>query len=241
MALTAYLTQTRRLLQNPAAPPGLYTDANLTDWINSARGQLAGESESIRVLGTISTVLTQRNYNFTALNLGVSATTGVQGALHVRSLRYAVASGYQWIAPRTWEWFELYYLNNPVPDSAAPTSWAEYAQGQTGSFFVDPLPDLIYTLTADTVCVPIPLVDDTTVEAIPYPWTDAIPYFAAYLALLSSQTNARRADAEAYFSYYQTFVQRARQFSNPSLLRGNYEQSVDLTMQSKLGLGKAAG
>lgn len=238
MALTAYLTQTKRLLQNPASPTTLYSTADLTDYINSARSQLAGEAECVRALGTIPTILAQRNYNFTALTF---STTGVQGALNVRSLRYAVASGYQWMAPRTWEWFELYYLNNPVPDSAAPVSWAQYSQGQTGSFYIDPLPDLIYTLTTDSVCLPIPLVDDTTAEAIPYPFTDAIPYFAAYLALLSSQTNARRADAESYFGYYSQFVQRARQFSNPSLLRGNYEQSVDPTMQSKLGLGKAAG
>ena len=52
---------------------------------------------------------------------------------------------------------------------------------------------------------------------------------------------ARRADAEAMFGYYQTFMQRARQFSNPSLLRGNYEQSVDPTMQAKLGMQKAGG
>lgn len=237
--LNTYLTRTRQLLQNPStASTQLYPDADLTGYINQARGQLAGESESVRAFGTISTVLTQRNYNFASLTFTAS---GIQGALNVRSLRYAVASGFQWVAPRAWEWFEQYYLNTPVPKSGAPTSWAQYSQGQTGSFFVDPLPDMVYRLTTDSVCVPIPLVDDTTFEAIPFPWTDAVAYFAAYLALLSAQTQARRADAEAYFSYYQTFLGRARQFANPSLLRGNYEQSTDPTMQSKLGLGKVAG
>ena len=219
----------------PAAP------TDLTGWINTARSQLAGEAECVRVLGTIPTILNVRNYNFASINTGVAATTGVQGALHVRSMRYAVASGFQWVAPRAWEWFELYDLNNPVPGACPPREWAQYGQGQTGSLFVDLLPDQIYTLTLDCVCVPIPLVDDTTVEAIPYPFTDAVPYFSAYLALLSAQMGARRADAEAMFGYYQTFTQRARQFSNPSLLRGNYEQSADPTMQAKLGLQKQAG
>jgi hypothetical protein len=240
MALTAYETQTQRLLQNPKSPTTLYATSDLDSWINTARSQLAGESECVRVLGTIQTVLNTRNYNFTSINTGVSATNGVQGALHVRSVRYAVASGFQWVTPRSWEWFELFDLNNPVPDSGPPREWSQYGQGQSGSFFIDLLPNQIYTLTLDCVCVPIPLVDDTTVEAIPYPWTDAVPYFAAYLALLSAQMNARRADAEAMFGYYQTFVQRARQFSNPSLLRGQYEQASDPTLQSKLGLQKSA-
>jgi hypothetical protein len=239
--LTQYQTKTQQLLQYPKSPTTLYAASDITGWINTARGQLAGEAECVRYLGAILTAIGVRNYNFTSIDTGVSATTGIQSPLHVRSMRYAVASGYQWVAPRPWEWFELYDLNNPVPESGPPREWAQYGQGQTGSFFVDLLPDQIYTLTLDTVCVPIPLVDDSTVEAIPYPWTDAVPYFAAYLALLSAQMNARRADAEAYFGYYTVFVQRARQFSNPSLLRGNYEQSGDPTQQAKLGLQKQAG
>jgi hypothetical protein len=248
--LTQYQTRTKQLLQNPSAPTSLYSNSDLTTWINQARGQLAGEAECIRVLGTISTSLATRNYSFSSLNLGVAATTGVRGAIHVRSIRYAVASGFQWIAPRPWEWFELYYLNNPVPDSGPPTDWSQYAQGSagtstgssaSGSFFINPLPDMLYTLTCDCVCYPIDLVDDTTVEALPFLWTDAVAYFAAYLALLSSQTNARRADAEAMFSYYQTFTQRARQFSNPSLLRSQYAQAADMTLTAKLGLQKSAG
>ena len=143
------------------------------------------------------TIVGTRNYNFSSLNLGVSATTGIQGAIHVRSIRYALASGFQWVAPRPWEWFEFYYLNNPVPSSGPPTNWAQHRQGSagtgtgsgaTGTFYLDAIPDVIYTLHCDAVCYPIPLVDDTTVEALPYLWTDAVPYFAAYLALLSSQT-----------------------------------------------------
>ena len=43
--LTAYLNATAILLQNPVAPTSLYSTANLTTFINTARGQLAGESE----------------------------------------------------------------------------------------------------------------------------------------------------------------------------------------------------
>ena len=245
--LTAYQTQTSRLLQNPAAPSTLYATSDLTSWINSARGQLAGEGECIRVLGTVSTVIGQSGYSFSSINLG--SATGVAGVIHVRRVSYGLASGQQWITPRPWEWFDYYTLLNPVPVNGPPTSWSQFGQGAqapsggssaSGSFYINP-PDLVYTLYCDCVCYPSALVDDTTAEAIPYLWTDAVPYFAAYLALLSAQTNARMADAERYFGYYQTFVERARKFSNPSVLRWQSQQASDVAQAMKFGLKPGGG
>lgn len=240
--LAAYVTATQNLLQSPGAPATLYSAANLLIWINTARGQLAGEAECIRRIATINTVTNQQAYNFSSLTIS-DAT--VAGAIHARRLSYNVGSGQKWFTPRAWEWFDYYHLNNPVPVPGPPTVWAQYAQGSApgatgsgsgGSFYIDPPPDQVYVINADCVCYPIPLVDDTTVEAIPYLWTDAVCYFASYLALLSSQTSARMADAERMFGYYTTFMQRARQFANPSVNRGQYEQTPDPTSMSRLGL-----
>src|SRR5262245_54424081 len=127
--LNTYLTRTKQLLQNPSAPVQLYADADLTGWINEARGQVAGESESIRALGIISTVAGQRNYNFSGLNLGVSATTGIAAAIHVRAILFAIASGQQWMRPRPWPWFMLFKLNNPVPqESRTLEVWSQFGQ-----------------------------------------------------------------------------------------------------------------
>jgi len=249
--LTQYQTATKNLLQNPSAPTTLYDTTSLNLWINTARGQVAGEGECVRVLGTISTVVGQRNYNFSAINTGVAATTGVAGAIHVRAIRYAVGDGYQWVRPRNWEWFDLYCMNNPVPENGAPKIWSQYAQGSipisggsdaSGSFFLDPPPDIIYPLTCDCVCFPISLVNDATKEALPYLWTDAVPFFAAYYALMSAQTGARYGDAERLYSHYETFMQRARTAANPSVNRYLYQQSPDPTLINKLAqLPKAAG
>jgi hypothetical protein len=241
-------------LQNPSAPTSLYATADLTSWINQARGQLAGEAECCRVIGTIQTVIGQRTYNFSSINIGVAATTGLQGIIHVRRISYNVASGQKWFSPRAFEYFDYYFLNNPVPVNGPPSEWTEYAQGgsgqgsitgigagsmASGSFMIDPPPDLAYTLNCDCVAYPIALAADTDVEAIPFLFSDAVSYFAAYLALLSSQTSARQADAERMFGYYQTFVKRARQFSNPSVNRGSYQQSSDPTLANKFGMQTA--
>lgn len=249
--LTAYQTALQNLLQNPGAPAQLYPLASQNTWINTARGQLAGEAECIRVIGTISTVVGQRAYNFSSINTGVVATTGIQGVIHVRRVSYNVGqtpqglSGQQWIPSHAWEWFDIFHMSNPVPTYGPPQSWSQYGQGSagtgtgsgaTGSFYLDPPPDLVYVLNVDCVCYPVNLVDDTTVEAIPYLWTDAVPFFAAYYAYLSSQTGARQADAERMYGHYQTFVQRARQSANPSVLRSSYEQAGDPSQAAKMGI-----
>ena len=249
--LTAYLNQTRRLLQNPPAPTSLYADADLTAWVNTARGQLAGEAECVKVPGTISTVAGQRSYNFSDINVGVPATTGVQGVINVGSLHIAVANGQRWMTPRAWPWFSLYNDNNPIPQNGIPREWAQYGQGSagtgtgssaTGTFSIDPTPDDAYVLTANCVCYPVALVDDTTPEAIPYLWTDAVPFFAACYALWSAQNNAREADAERYFNTYTMFVERARKASNPSVNRWLYSQAGDPAQAAKMQVqGKAGG
>lgn len=253
--LTSYLTATRRLLQLPAAPTSLYTDADLTSYINTARGQLCGETECLRALGTVSTVAGQAAYNFSSLTF---ALAGVQGAINIRRIAFNDANGQRWIQSRPWEWFDFYVLLNPLPPvnqdtnvtGSAPEVWAQYSQGSApstgvgnangGSFYIN-IPDDVYGLNCDCSCYPVPLVDNTTVEVIPYLWTDAVPFFAAYYALLSSQMQARMSDAQRYYDMYKDFIARARRAANPSQLRWMYEGAQDVPAAAQLGLKQGAG
>lgn len=253
MLQSTYLPQTQQLLQNPAAPTPLYSTALLTGYINQARGQLAGEAMCVRAIGTLTTVAGQQVYPFSSLNLGVSATTGIQGAINVNAIWSVIAGGQQWMTPYSWEWFSLYYLNNIIPVSALPTNWTQYGQGAAppgansgasfgGSIYLYPVPDQAYTLNCDCTCYPQPLVLDTDVEAIPYLWTDAVPFFAAYWALLSAQTSMRSRDAGEMLKYYEQFVARARGAANPLVLSGQYQQAPqDLFRAAKTGVQQAAG
>lgn len=244
--LTQYQNQTAALLQNPAAQNPLYPTTQLTTFINSARGQLAGDAECIRPgtqLFTLALVVGQRNYPFSTID--VSSVNGVAGVFNVRQVLLTIGAGMRWVRPRPFEWFTFYRLNNVVPPSGPTNEWAQLGQGETGGLWVDPLPDNTYQLNIDATCVPIPLVDDSTVEAIPYPWSDCVSYFAAYLALLASQVPARQADADRMLARYEEFKNRARRYSTPSVLPGLYPQNPDPTRINKLGVqvprGAAAG
>lgn len=252
--LTYYQQQTQRLLQNPAAPTSLYATADLTSYINTMRGQLAGDGQCIRRTGTLTVTIGQRNYNFSDI---VISDPSVAGVLNVRRILYGIGigagnvGGNKYVTPRPWEWFELYALNNPVPDQGAPKMWSQEQQGSagtgsitnkgagtiiTGTFWIDPLPDFPYVLSLECACYPIALAADTDAEAIPYIWTDAVPFGAAWYALLSSQTSARMQDAEKYLSYYQMYAERARRGTNPDVLKYQYEQQPNITLPNLVGL-----
>jgi hypothetical protein len=137
---------------------------------------------------------------------------------------YAVGSGTVMFAPRPWPWYQLYRMNNPVPLSGPPEEWAQYGEGVAGAFYVYPVPDAPYVLSIDCARLPVPLVNDVTAEALPALWTTPVPYYAAYLALLSSPAPQAMDQAEKMFGLFQVFMKRAREYATASILPENYAQ-----------------
>lgn len=241
VALSTYVAETRRLLQNPPAPTSLYATADLETYVNTARGQVAADGECVRAQGTLALTLGTRIYDFSSVNTGTSSVTGVGGLFTIRQALVVIGDGQKWITPRPFEWFTYYRLNDATPTQARPTEWAQYKQGELGSIYVDPVPDDSYTLNVDCLAVPNDLAADGDVDAIPYPWTDAVPYFAAYLALLAAQSAQRQADAARMLERYNEFKDRARRYSNSTVLPYSHPQVQDPTMINQLGLSQRQG
>lgn len=235
--LNTYLTATQNLLQNPQAPNSLYTTPNLTTYINTARGQLAGEAECVVAIGTLTLTAGVNVYPFSSIVIPNAAVLGIQQPVNVRTAWYTVGGGQKWIRPRNFPWFSLYELNNPVPKSGPPYVWSQYGQGVNGSIYFN-MPDYAYTVPLDCQCLPIPLATEADPEAIPALWTDAVPYFAAYLALMSAQTGVRTQEALGMFKLYQEFVSRARRAATPSVAPTQYSQ-VSSPMKSYSNSGNA--
>lgn len=170
------------------------------------------------VINCLNTVANQEVYNFSAANTLVQLTSGVSSVLFVESL--AVSWGALKPVLDQWNWNDLQAKVRAYPIiSGQPSMWAQFGQGESGSVYLQPVPTQALPMEWNCVCTPIDLVDDTTAEAIPYPWTDCVPYFAAYLAFL----NARRpAEATDKFKIYELMMARARTFSEPSLVPSYY-------------------
>lgn len=219
MALTLYQQQTQRLLYDPVQSE--YSLSDLTVYINIARTQIAASTQCLRYTASLATVSGTQTY---ALSTFTGAPSGVAGALNVRMAARQVNVGppvtRSFLELRNWEWFFAYYYSAiNTAANAAPTIWSVQEPGPLGSVALYPTPDAAYTISFDAVGYPIPLVDDTTAEALPLPWTDSIPYFAAYLAYLNSQ---RDRDAAQMFQLWQQFASWGTKQTTPTVLPSFY-------------------
>lgn len=236
MALFRYRQRTQQLLGDVTV--ARFNPGDLDSYINSARSQIAGESECIRVYATLAITSSAQQYAFTAITFPVG-TTGVAGVINVRMVTFALGNGQVMLTPREWEFFNTFVLSQQLPNDAQgnpmgsqPSVWTQYGQGLNGTLFVN-LPDQGYTLSLDTVCYPSALANDTDPEAIPQFFTEAIPYYAAYLALLTAQ-NAE--GAATMLGLYRQRLANARQHANPSVLPHQWSQAPDPVMANRLGM-----
>lgn len=224
--LPGYQAQVQSLLDDFGAVE--YTVANLNTYINDARVQIAGASESIRGQATLSLAAAQQSALFTA---ATGLPTGVAGLLSVRMARVQVLvgppAGWRRIEMRPWEYFFTFRLCQIINNPGLPTMAAQLNPGIGGSLYFDPVPDMPYTIGLDSVQYPIALTGaPTEIELIPAPWTEAIQYYAAYLALLNAQ---RYSDATMMFDRYQLFEWRATQMTTPSRLPRQYPGNTGAT------------
>src|ERR1700738_2183744 len=203
MPLFAYQQQTQRLIQDVAQKD--INPAEPVVYINQARVWLAGDSQAIKALGTYTlTIGSQGPYPFSGITL--TGATGVAGVLNGRQQWFVISSGQRWFRSRPWVWFTTYMMNSAAPRQGLPKAWAQYGEGVNGTLYVGPQPDQAYRISADCICVPTALVRDSDPEAIPAPWTTAIPYYAAYLALLSAQTGDKMQAAGKMLQLYEQFT-----------------------------------
>lgn len=114
-----------------------------------------------------------------------------------------------------------------------PFWFSQFGQGDAGSLYLYPEPDQTYPVEWDCLCLPKDLVSDQDYEAIPRPWTDAVPYYAAWLALSSTADPARIGLADRYWNpskntgIFQAMMVRARAFSMPSKVSSWYGRSLN--------------
>jgi hypothetical protein len=239
MALANYETLTQALLQAPSSPVPLIATATLDTYINQARLQVAAQGRCVRQYATLPLVAGQQIYPFSAIT-GLSASgtppaASVGGIYHIRQAWMQIPGviGQTIMYPRPFEWFGQFVLNKFNPQQAQPKRWAQFGQGEEGSIFVDPIPDLPYTLAIDALGVPVTLTSDSTPEAIPDIWTLAVPFYAAWWGFQSAQ---RQSDADKMLERFEKQMALARSAANPDLMMENWSQAADPEDANRLGM-----
>lgn len=213
MALNSYLQQTQRLLNDENAQ--FYNVSDLQVYINIARNTIATQSECLVTSVNLSTGSGTQSYALSSL----APATGLNAAINVRSVRSIVGGLGAILEARPWQWFTNYYLVGANTTTAGvPTVWAMQNQGSTGNLWFWAIPNATITMSVEASWTPVALVSDSTPENLAYPWTDAVPYFAAYLAYLNAQ---RAQDAQHMFTLFNAFMKAARVGVTPDWMAPN--------------------
>lgn len=169
----------------------------------------------------VSPILTvnpfQEIYDFSNFPLGEfpgirSVFAIFSGSLIFNNFRYMLLN-------YPWTQYQAFIRTYPQQYFYVPTVMSQYGQGAGGSMYLYPLPNALYQWECDCLCLPTDLDDDEDFEALPDPWPDAVPYFAAHMAYLELQNFNY---ARAMMDLYEKMTTRYSAGARPRLLVNPY-------------------
>lgn len=211
--LTFYQQQTSRLLHDPNNVN--FPLADITVYINIARGQIASQSQCVRSLDTVNLVSGTETYALPTT--GTQAGTGP--AIAVLNISVPWGTYTPTMDHYSFSEFQAYFRLFSGTVSGFPECWAQLGDAQSGTVYFFPIPGQAFASLWDCAHTVAPLNTDSDPEAIPYPFTDAVPYFAAYLALVNAQ---RYNEAKAALTVFTMFMKSARSSVNPLFMGTQY-------------------
>lgn len=145
----------------------------------------------------------QERYPFSSINVSMFPGVASVYLIHGVSVLY---SNYRYSLPMySFTTYQAMIRQYPYQFTYVPTFASQFGQGTSGDFFAYPIPSQVYQWEFDCFCLPQDLIDNRSVEAIPDPWTDAVPYFAASLAYEELQNLNF---AKYYMDKYDMMLQR---------------------------------
>jgi hypothetical protein len=186
--------------------------------ITDADGPGTGAAGTIN-LSSINTLnIGQEVYPFSGIYLGGFPGVDTVHAIKSASVIYA---DYRYTLPMyDFSTYQAYIRQYPFQYQYVPTFCSQFGQGNGGSFYAYPLPSQTYQWEFDCLCLPSDMTKDNSIpEAIPQPWTDAVPYFAAHLAMLEVQNyNA----AKMYFDLFERMTLGYSSYARPGRVVNPY-------------------
>lgn len=204
---------------------GVVTAINITNagtgYINpgvtvTIEGDGTGATASATLQSYMTTVAGQEVYNFsTAAAILRDQDSGLRDVLGIQSIAVSWGASKPTLGILPWSAFQAYVRSLNIVSQNYPRVWAQYAQGVNGSIYLYPVPATAAQMEWDCYCTPVDLVDDTTIDLIPYPWTEVVPYYAKYCAYQQAQ---RQDDAQQALADYKRLVIEGRVGTTPAMV-----------------------
>lgn len=188
---------------------GVITNASITNggsgyWqpiatITDLSGPGLGATATVSTTRVLQTNQGQEVYNLKDIPL--EEFPGVGSIYWVRSISILFANYRYSLLTYSFSTYQAQIRNFQNQFQYVPAICAQFGRGTEGSFYLYPISSQPYQIEFDCTCLPIDLIDDQSVEAIPQPWCDLVPFLGAHYAFLEMQ-NLNAAN------YYDTLFNR---------------------------------
>lgn len=168
--------------------------------MTSATGN--GATFTCNVSGISQTTTNQEVYAFSAFT---NPKPGYGPIIAVRGVSLIYANYRYSIPIYDFSTYQAFIRQYPRQYFFVPTMGAQFGQGAAGSLFLYPIASQSYSMEWDCTFLPADLNTNLDPEAIPLPWTDAVPMLAAWYCF----TELQNYNAAAYhLSIYEKFLSR---------------------------------
>jgi len=151
----------------------------------------------------------QEVYQFSAIPLN---TVGASSVIAIKSVSVIFNNIRYSLSMYSFSTYQAKVRTYPYQYQYVPAIGAQYGQGSNGSLYLYPIASQAYQLELDCFCLPSDLATDTDIDLIPQPWSDSVPYFGAYLALLQMQ---RANDARGMLDIFDKMLLRQSAAARP--------------------------
>lgn len=152
----------------------------------------------------------------------LSSGTGAERIIAIQSIAISWGSMKPTLRNLAWGDFQAYLRAYNVGVQGYSRVWSQYKRGTSGNFYLWPVPSQNSQMDLDCICTPqnLQLDSNAGMEPIPYPYTNAVPYKAAEIAVLGEPD--LRDLSDRYLKHYDNRMAFAAVTSSPTLVPDYY-------------------
>jgi len=226
--LAQYISEVQNLLNDQQGQ--FFPIPTLISYINRARRRICAVSGCVSCIppGT-KTHQGQEIYPFSDwLSLVQNVKPGIQSILYCKSLAVSIGPGgwkpvWRRIVFTDFQARFRIYNGTFYGWISEPGWYAQYGHGPTAALYLAPIPSMENPMEVDLALIPQPLLNDSDPDQISFPWSDAVSYWAATLALLQQQ---RREDAAAMAVLFNNDLPMCASAVCPQFIQNVYGSTV---------------